>query len=64
VLNPKPRNLSDAVCAILKVQWEAVRNGLLGMFEARKVEQAQASMLVDYVEALSRTRGFALSPQC
>ena len=29
-----------------------MRNGLLGMFEARKVEQAQASMLVDYVEAL------------
>ena len=50
VLNPK--SSSDAVCAILNVQWEAVRNGLLGMVAARKTEQTQASMLVDNVEAL------------
>ena len=52
VLNPKRGDLSDAVCAILNIQWEAVRNGLLEMVEARKAEQAQASMLVDNVEAL------------
>ena len=52
MLNPKRGNLSDAVCAILSIQWEAVRNGLLEMIEARKAEQAQASMLVDNVEAL------------
>ena len=50
VLNPK--SSSDAVCAILNVQWEAVRNGLLGMVAARQTEQTQASMLVDNVEAL------------
>jgi hypothetical protein len=52
VLNPKRGKLSDAVCAILNIQWEAVRNGLLEMVEARKAEQAQASVLVDIVEAL------------
>ena len=52
VLNPKRGNLSDAVCAILNIQWEAVRNGLLEMVEARRAEQAQESMLVDNVEAL------------
>ena len=50
VLNPK--SSSDAVCVILNVQWEAVRNGLLGMVAARKTEQTQASMLVDNVETL------------
>jgi hypothetical protein len=39
VLNPKRGGeLSDAVCAILNSQWEAVRNGLLEMVEARKAE--------------------------
>jgi Mg-chelatase subunit ChlD len=52
VLNPKRGDLSDAVCAILNIQWEAVRNGLLEMVEARKAEQAQESMPVDNVEAL------------
>jgi hypothetical protein len=52
VLNPKRGKLSDTVCAILNIQWEAVRNGLLEMVEARKAEQAQASVLVDIVEAL------------
>ena len=52
VLNPKRGEPSDAVCAILNIQWEAVRNGLLEMVEARKAEQAQASMLVDNVAAL------------
>ena len=61
VLNPKRgetfpflllNSLSDAVCAILNIQWEAVRNGLLEMVEARRAEQAQESMLVDNVEAL------------
>ncbi len=28
VLNPKRGELSDAVCAILNIQWEALRNGL------------------------------------
>jgi hypothetical protein len=52
VLNPKRGGeLSDAVCAILNIQWEAVRaeqavrNDLLGMVESRKAEQAQASSL-------------------
>jgi len=52
VLNPKRGNLFDAVCVILNIQWEAVRIGLLEMVEARKAEQAQASVLVDNVEAL------------
>ena len=52
MLDPKRGELSDAVCAILNIQWEAVRNGLLEMVEASKAEQAQASMPVDNVEAL------------
>ncbi len=41
----------DAVCAILNIQWEAVRaeqavrNGLFGMVEVRKVELSQVSSL-------------------
>ena len=45
VLNPKRGNLFDAVCVILNIQWEAVRIGLLEMVEARKAEQAQASVV-------------------
>jgi hypothetical protein len=30
---------------ILNIQWEAVRIGLLEMVEARKAEQAQASVV-------------------
>ena len=52
MLNPKRGDLSDAVCAILNIQWEAVRNGFLEMVESCKAEQDQASMLVDNVEAL------------
>jgi hypothetical protein len=61
VLNSKPRKLSDAVCAILKVQWEAVRNGLLGIFEARKVEQAQASQSTRPCRGAIRERRHATS---
>ena len=59
VINPKRQRgisntdpLSEAVCMVLNVQWEAVRQGLLEMVEARKAEQAAAAAAVDNVDAL------------
>ena len=44
--------LSDAVCAVLNVQWEAIRAGLLEQVEARQAELALAASEVDRVDVL------------
>ena len=44
--------LSEAVCAVLNVQWEAIRAGLLEQVEARQAELALAASEVDRVDVL------------
>lgn len=46
------RNLSAGVSAVLDVQWEAIRNGLLAQVEARKAELALAAAPVERADAL------------
>ena len=52
VLKNSKDGLSAGVSAVLNVQWEAVRNGLLEMVAERKAEVAEAGDLLDNVEAL------------
>lgn len=44
--------LSEGVTAVLNVQWEAVRQGLLEQVEARKAELAQAAAPLQHAEAV------------
>ena len=57
VLEPKGARgrhgaLSEGVTAVLNVQWEAVRQGLLEQVEARKAELAQAAAPLQHAEAV------------
>ena len=45
-------DLSAGVSAVLDVQWEAMRNGLLAQVEARKEELALAAAPVERADAL------------
>jgi len=57
VLEPKGARgrrgaLSEGVTAVLNVQWEAVRQGLLEQVEARKAELAQAAAPLQHAQAV------------
>jgi hypothetical protein len=56
VIQPKRGggNLSAGVSAVLDVQWEAMRNGLLAQVEARKAELALAAAPVERADALQQ----------